>query len=822
MFAPLFAPFRAGISVSFTRSRHPCPDETGGTRLAGGMMSAFDLLAQERRARMAAERLLAQRERELNEANRLLSRHAISLTEQVVEKREEVEEIRGENTRVKADLEKAAAEIVIAKQRLWNSLETVSDGFAIFDPEGRLVIANSAFLRPFDGLELIAPGVAYAEIVDLALAEGVVDTEGLAPSEWRAAMLARWAAGAPHPKVIRLWDGSWVRLVDQRTPLGDTVCLAQDITAAKRREAVLERARARAEEANRAKSAFLANMSHEIRTPMNGVLGMADLLAETSLDDDQRMFVDTIRGSATALLEIINDILDFSKAEAGKMTLHPVPFDLEQTILEVVQLMEPTIRRKGLRIVADYDMFLPSRFRGDPLRIRQILTNLIGNAVKFTEKGQITVRVVGAVGESAESRPLTILVEDTGIGIPPDKLEHVFGEFNQVEDERNRSYEGTGLGLAITQRLVALMGGRIWVESEVGVGSAFCIALTLPVEGHHALPVLPDWMRRALIVTADEITAGFFQGRLAGLGLQVSSARTLEEVAWSGPPPDIVVTDVRSGEGGIDELAERMREAGWHCPLVGVAGGGTEIGKGESKLAAMISPTLSRSALIEKLAQLVPPSADPPPPSGAAAAPPESAEASHEADTLVPSPELKTDAGPNPVTDSDPPEEDEAAPPPPQAPAEPGDGAGAEAPVPTRRMRVLAAEDNKTNRLVFSKLVKACDIDLTFAENGAEAVEAYEKLRPDLVFMDISMPKMDGKEATRRIRQMEAEMGLPRTRIVALTAHAMDGDASEILSHGLDAHLTKPVRKPAILAEIAANCPPDARPPLPDEQEGAP
>ena len=242
------------------------------------------------------------------------------------------------------------------------------------------------------------------------------------------------------------------------TPDGGRVGLRVDITELKVQQAALETARSEAEAANRAKSAFLANMSHEIRTPMNGVVGMAELLCDTALNEEQRLFAETIRSSGEALLVIINDILDYSKIEAERLTLNPEPFDLERTIHEVTMLLQPKARAKGIDLLIDYDMFLPTRFVGDPGRLRQILTNLIGNAVKFTDAGHVLVRAIGLDGAEG-AKHLHITIEDTGIGIAPQNIDHIFGEFNQVESQQNRKFEGTGLGLAITRRLIELMGG---------------------------------------------------------------------------------------------------------------------------------------------------------------------------------------------------------------------------------------------------------------------------------------------------------------------------------------------------------------------------
>ncbi len=732
-------------------------------------MMRENLLTEERRARMAAERMLAQKEAELHEANRKLSRHAVALSEDLVETRGVVAVVKDENTRVRADLERANEEVSIAKRRLWNSIQSVRDGFAVFDADNRLVIANAAYLAPFDGLECIRPGVHYEEVVEALLAEGIVDIEHRTPAEWRADMLARWHSPAPAPEVIKLWDGAFIRLVEQRAPGGDTVCLGLNITEAMQREAALTEATEKAEAANRAKSAFLANMSHEIRTPMNGVVAMADLMAEGDLEDEQRLYVDTIRNSGQALLSIINDVLDYSKIEAEKLVLRPEPFDLEHTILDVFRLLQPTIREKNLHATLDYDIFLPTRYEGDPLRVRQVLTNLIGNAVKFTAEGQVLVRVVG-VPEGTGAERLHITVEDTGIGVPADKLDHVFGEFNQVEDERNRSYEGTGLGLAITRQLVELMGGQVWVESDEGVGSCFGISLPMPVAETTDLPPLPTGLTRALVVMEDGLDRTILERRLIALGLLVRC-----EVAGQGAegPADVVFAEAGADLPDLPGV-----------PVIAVARPDRPAPESD-KASMVLRLPIARHDLTSALAALDPAA------SARAAA--------------TDAPRADTPVTATPVFGSIRR----------RAPVSPPDGTGAQ-PSPTagtaRRMRVLMAEDNKTNRLVFSKLVKTRDLELVWACNGHEAVAAFEAGPvPDLIFMDISMPGMDGKEATRKIRQIEADKGLPATRIVALTAHAMQGDGDEIMAHGLDAYLTKPFDKAAILSEIDAACPAEAR-----------
>ncbi len=738
-------------------------------------MSLDNTLAQERRARMAAERLLEQKQAELFEANRKLSTHARALSNEIVETRGVVEEVKGENVQVRADLERVSNEVFIAKRRLWDSVETIEDGFAVFDANSKMVAANTAYLAPFDGLECIGPGVHYEDIVMILLEEGIVDIGDMPRRTWRDDMMTRWTQPDIPAKVLKLYDGAFIRLMDQRGRDGDVVSLGLNITESIRREAELKEARNRAESANRAKSAFLANMSHEIRTPMNGVVGMADLMAEGDLDDEQRLYIDTIRNSGNALLTIINDVLDYSKIEAAKLSLKVEPFDLEKTILDIVTLLGPSIQEKGLQILVDYDLFLPTQYEGDPVRIRQILTNLIGNAVKFTSDGHVLIRVVGLPVEPGPCQRVHITVEDSGIGIAEDMQDHVFGEFNQVEDERNRKFEGTGLGLAITKQLVELMGGEIWVESEEGVGSCFGLHVTLPVLQDGVEPDLPDGLKRAVVAMADNLHRSILEKRLIALGLGVwlvDDPAALKEAAGGA---DVLFIDQDLSDVAGKDLAANLRVDGVTAPIL-LLTSLTARTPASKAVSHVLQKPLMRPDLITALAGLEMP---------------------------------KSVVGVPPPPTVDAIEVVEIAPPP---------AAPAPAAPQARQMRVLAAEDNKTNQLVFSKLVKALNIELRFANNGIEAVKAWEDFQPDLIFMDISMPEMDGKEATRTIRASEDAQGLTRTRIVALTAHAMSGDGDEIMTHGLDAHLTKPLRKPAILAEIEASCPDGAQAPLPSAE----
>lgn len=720
-------------------------------------MSLANKLAVERRGRLAAERLLELKEAELSAANRKLGKHALALQGEIVETRAEVANFKTENERVKTELGQANEKVEIAERRLWHSVQTITDGFAFFDSDSRMIAANSSYLTVFDDLEVIAPGVHYITILQALTDEGIVNTGSLAATDWRQMMSDRWLEPTPEPITIRLWNDQYIKLVDRRGAGGDIVSLGLNITESVRYEKELKLARAEAEAASRAKSTFLANMSHEIRTPMNGVVGMAELLGDTGLNDEQTLYVDTIKNSGEALLVIINDVLDYSKIEAQKLQLHPEPFDLERSIHEVIMLLQPSAREKGLTVLLDYDLFLPTAYVGDPGRIRQVMTNLMGNAVKFTAEGHVLVRVTGVPDPAKGKADVSIAIEDTGIGIPEDKIDHIFGEFNQVENERNRQFDGTGLGLAISQRLVTLMDGEMWVTSEEGTGS--CFGFRIPLEmidqklPEH--PPVPEGLRRVLVVDDNLANRTILQRQLEQLGLGVVCCASGAEALGQLRDIDLILTDHTMPEMDGMELAEAIRATGIETPIVLLSSNPSTAAKdpGAQYLHAILQKPVPRADLFAKLQSVGP---------------------------IIP----KMASPTRPETQ------------------------------PQRKMRVLAAEDNKTNQLVFTKMVKDADIDLKFANNGIEAVEQFSTFVPDLIFMDISMPKMDGKEAATKIRALEMDTG-GHVPIVALTAHALDGDDKGILASGIDHYLTKPLRKQQIHGKIAESCPEGVSLPFP-------
>ncbi|EEX09186.1 MmoS [Ruegeria lacuscaerulensis ITI-1157] len=732
-------------------------------------MSLAEKLAQERRARLAAERMLALKQAELSSANRKLGEYAMTLTRRIGETQAEVETVRGENEKVKSDLTIAQAKIEVAERRLWHSIQTIQDGFAFFDGNDHLISANTAYLSVFEGLDEVAPGISYQRILDLLTNEGIIDIGDEPAEAWKARMLRRWARMNPPPEVIQLWNGQYIKLIDQRGQGGDVVSLALNITASVQHEAQLQAARKKAEAANRAKSAFLANMSHEIRTPMNGIVGMTDLLSETQLNDEQRLYVDTIRASGEALLVIINDVLDYSKIEADKLVLHPEEFDLERCINEVVMLLQPSARDKGLTLLVDYDLFLPTLFVGDPGRVRQILTNLVGNAVKFTLHGHVLIRVTGVPDESRNDCDIHIAIEDTGIGIPPDKIDHIFGEFNQIDDKKTRQFDGTGLGLSITKRLISLMGGTLWVDSDPGKGSCFGFRLTLPtvVGSQPAPPALADRLKHVIVAEDLAVNRAILTKQLRRLGARVAECATAAEaLAAMEDSVDLVLCKHDLPDMDGLQLTATLRSRGWsQVPVVLMSDnpGAIHADPNHRLIQGVVQKPIPRAELFERLLQVG---------SGVLTQP--------------------------------------KAPAPDPRPSRPAVGGT------LRRMRVLAAEDNRTNQLILSKMTKDLNIDLKLVANGAEAVSAFVEFDPDLIFMDISMPLMDGKQATQEIRKREIGTGV-HVPIVALTAHAMAGDKQNFLAVGLDHYLTKPLQKKIICEMIQRHQPDGVQPVIVDD-----
>ena len=658
------------------------------------------------------------------------------------------------------------------------AIEAISEGIVVADAEAKIQHVNPAFtqMTGYSTAETVGRTLRLLESGrhDAAFYQRI-ETALHGQGEWRGEIWHRRKDGEIYPQfmVINAINGGNGQAVGY-------VAILADITEYKHAREALRQARDAALEASRLKSEFLANMSHEIRTPMNGILGMTELALRTALTVEQRSYLTLAKSSGEALLEIINDILDFSKIEAGRLELEQAPLLLRETIGSATKPLALRAHQKGLELSCHIMREVPEALIGDPVRLRQIVANLVGNALKFTEQGEVVLRIElerqGPAGDSTSNRSSRICglhcsVTDTGIGISPEKQRMIFQPFVQADGSTTREYGGTGLGLTICARLVERMGGRIWVESQPGKGSTFHFTAqfglqdddgvreakdALTLEGLAGLSVLGvDDSATSRTILEEWLTCWQMRPTMAanaGAALAI-----LDRTRGSGQPFDLLILDAQMPEMDGFSLAATIQQQGEErvptilmlnsidqpgdiarCRDLGVS---TYVVKPvtPSELWDAMMMALGKEELATKVA-------------------------------------TKPGKGQN--------------------------GEGSPISVIGRRRRILLAEDNPVNQLLAVRLLEKEGYSVSVAGTGLQALAALEQEPFDLILMDVQMPEMDGFEATAAIRTLEQVSGR-HIPIVALTAHAIKGDRERCLTAGMDEYLSKPLQAEALFSMIA-------------------
>jgi len=653
------------------------------------------------------------------------------------------------------DLEKRVAE----RTSYLNALIQNSPlGILVVDSAQKVQLCNSAFEKLFEHAREWVIGKPIASV--FADAEPLLEGHRLALDETPIHRLARLQRKDESFLDVEVHSVGLMVNGELRGSLG----IYQDISVRKRAEEEMKRAKEAAEETSRAKSEFLANMSHEIRTPLNGVMGMTDLALDTELTKEQREYLDTVKMSADSLLRVINDILDFSKIEAGKVDLDMADFDLRDNLEGLLKTLALRADEKGLELLCEIAPEVPNVVNGDSSRLNQVILNLVGNAIKFTHQGEVALKV-GLEKEEGQECILHFTVTDTGIGVPLEKQKLIFDPFSQADTSTTRKYGGTGLGLTISARLVGMMGGEIWMESEVGKGTQFHFTTRVVSRGEAVLvgTIAPAEVlqgAKVLIVDDNRTNRRILEGMLARWEMKSTSVEggeqalaELSEAQRMGKPYGLILTDVHMPVMDGFELIEQVRsrpELSTATILMLTSAGhrGDAERCRELGVAAYLLKPIRQSELREAIARVL------------------GAREQTGAIPLVTRYSLQDARDPETV------------------------------------LRLLVAEDNPVNQRLAVRLLEKRGHRVVLASTGREALEALAKETFDLVFMDVQMPEMDRIEATGRIRKQE--IGTERHQIViALTAHVMKGDRDRCLAGGMDDYLSKPIRPQELDAMLA-------------------
>ncbi|TRL40033.1 response regulator [Rhizobium straminoryzae] len=653
-----------------------------------------------------------------------------------------------------------------------DATSVMSQGLLILR-EGRIVFCNEALSRILQ----VPPGLVQAGKPWRAVFAYCAARGDFGSPEQAEETFHYWqrmeTEGKGFSASLCIEDTSFIDAEMNLSANGNWLAVFDDVTDVRMRERELQRLLGRAEAADRAKSEFLANMSHEIRTPMNGVLGMAELLAKSNLDTRQKTFTDIIVKSGNALLTIINDILDFSKIDAGQMTLRRAVFDPVEAVEDVATLLSSSASEKDIELLVR-GASTHHTVIGDPGRFRQIVTNLVGNAVKFTERGHVLIDVTSEPAGD-EGVTLTIRIEDTGLGIPDDKLKTIFEKFSQVDTSSTRRYEGTGLGLAITAGLVDLFGGRIAVESRLGQGSVFTVTLPFAMASARAVreaPVANIRGARVVVIDDNSVNRRILTEQLAMWDFDCVAVESGEEglrllraAAAMGVEVDALILDYQMPEMSGLEVAAAMRNDPALTQIAIIFLTSMDTASSEQAFEQLqIEAHLMKPARSNLLRSTI-------------------------GDVIRASRQKRRRGERAPARMVEGP----VARPPVDVPAV--------ADLPSSPLDVLVAEDNEVNQIVFTQILQATGLRFHIVPNGEEAVAAWRNQRPSLILMDVSMPVMNGHQATRRIREIEAQEGR-HVPIVGVTAHALDSDRDLCLAAGMDDYLSKPISPEILEAKI--------------------